>query len=111
MTQKPATKTAEIAAEPAPLASHGASPLTGRFVTPGDKAISHRALILGALAVGRSSIEGLLEAEDVLATANALRQLGVRIEQRDAAWHVHGLGVGGLLMLRRSTVRSNRRRA
>ena len=97
MMQKTAKKSAEIAAEPVPLASHGATPLTGRFATPGDKAISHRALILGALAVGRSSIEGLLEAEDVLATAAALRQLGVRIEKRDAAWHVHGLGVGGLL--------------
>lgn len=81
----------------APLASHRADPLTGRFATPGDKAISHRALILGALAVGHTSIEGLLEAEDVLATAAALRQLGVRIEQRDGAWHVHGLGVGGLM--------------
>ena len=97
MTQKTAKKTAEIPADAAPLASHGATPLTGRFVTPGDKAISHRALILGALAVGHTSIEGLLEAEDVLATTAALRQLGVRIEQRDDAWHVHGLGIGGLL--------------
>lgn len=97
MTEKSAKKTAENRPDRAPLASHGATPLTGRFVTPGDKAISHRALMLGALAVGRSSIEGLLEAEDVLATAAALRQLGVRIEQRDDAWHVHGLGVGGLL--------------
>jgi len=87
----------QIPARSAALASHGASPLTGRFMTPGDKAISHRALILGALAVGRTSIEGLLEAEDVLATAAALRQLGVRIEQREGAWYVHGLGVGGLL--------------
>lgn len=66
-------------------------------MTPGDKAISHSALILGALAVGRTTIEGLLEADDVMATAAALRQLGIRIEQRDNAWHVHGLGVGGLL--------------
>lgn len=87
----------EIPARSAPLASRGASPLTGRFRTPGDKAISHRALILGALAVGHTTIEGLLEAEDVLATAVALRQVGVRIEQRDGAWHVYGLGVGGLL--------------
>ena len=81
----------------APLASHGAEPLKGRFRTPGDEAISHRALILGALAVGRSSIEGLLETEDMLAITAALRQLGARIEQRDGAWYVHGLGVGGLL--------------
>ncbi|KQX38974.1 hypothetical protein ASD04_07915 [Devosia sp. Root436] len=87
----------QIPAKSTPLASHGANPLTGRFMTPGDKAISHRALMLGALAVGHTSIEGLLEAEDVLATAAALRRLGVRIEQRDGAWHVHGLGVGGLL--------------
>jgi 3-phosphoshikimate 1-carboxyvinyltransferase len=86
-----------IPADSAPLASHGANPLSGRFATPGDRAISHRALILGALTVGHSSIEGLPEAEDVLAMAAALRQLGVRIEQRDGAWHVHGLGVGGLL--------------
>jgi 3-phosphoshikimate 1-carboxyvinyltransferase len=86
-----------IPADSAPLASHGANPLSGRFTIPGDKAISHRALILAALAVGRSSIEGLSETEDVLAIAAALRQLGVRIEQRDGAWHVHGLGVGGLL--------------
>lgn len=79
------------------LASHGASPLAGRFSTPGHEGISHLALILAALAVGHSSIEGLLEIEAVLATAAALRQLGVRIEQRDGAWHVHGLGVGGLL--------------
>lgn len=83
--------------EPAPLSSHAANPLNGRFVTPGDKAISHRALLLGALAVGRTTIEGLLEAEDVLATAAALRQLGVRIDGRDGAWHVYGLGVNGLL--------------
>jgi 3-phosphoshikimate 1-carboxyvinyltransferase len=86
-----------IPAQRLPLASHGASPLSGRFATPGDKAISHRALILAALAVGHSSIEGLPEVEDVLAIAAALRQLGVRIEQRDGAWHVYGLGVGGLL--------------
>lgn len=87
----------DIPAAAAPLTSHGATPLTGRLATPGDKAISHRALMLSALAVGRSSIEGLLEAEDVLATAAALRQLGVRIEPHDGVWHVYGLGVGGLL--------------
>ena len=86
-----------IPASSAPLASHGANPLTGRFATPGDRTISHRALILTALAVGRSTIEGLLEVDEVLATAAVLRQLGVRIEQRDEAWYVHGLGVGGLL--------------
>jgi 3-phosphoshikimate 1-carboxyvinyltransferase len=92
------TETAHpIPADSAPLASHGASPLSGRFTPPGDAAISHAALVVAALAVGRSSIEGLLESGDVLATIACLRQLGVRIEQRDGAWHVHGLGVGGLL--------------
>lgn len=87
----------EPATNPTPLASHGADPLTGRLGTPGDRAIAHRALILGALTVGHTSIEGLPETPDVLATAAALRQLGVRIESHDGAWHVHGLGVGGLL--------------
>ncbi|WP_332702668.1 3-phosphoshikimate 1-carboxyvinyltransferase [Devosia sp.] len=87
----------EIPASPVPLASHGADPLTGRFVTPGDKAISHGALVLGALAVGRTTIEGLLESAEVMAMAVALRQLGVRIEASGGAWYVHGLGVGGLL--------------
>lgn len=82
---------------PIALAAHGADPLSGRFATPGDKAVSHRALVLSALAVGCSTIERLLEANDVLATAAALRQLGVGIEERDGAYHVHGLGVGGLL--------------
>ncbi|MDB5615357.1 MAG: aroA [Devosia sp.] len=80
-----------------PLASHGASPLTGSFLTPGDKAISHRVLIIAGLAVGRTTIEGLLDAEDVQSTAAALRQLGVRIDADDHAWWVHGLGVGGLM--------------
>lgn len=87
----------EISAGPAPLASHGADPLAGRFATPGDRAISHGALVLGALAVGRTSIEGLQESAEVMATAAALRQLGVRIEASDGAWYVHGLGMGGLL--------------
>jgi len=97
MTQKTVKKTAENRPGRMPLASHGATPLTGRFVIPGDKAISHRALILAALAVGHSSIAGLLDAEDIQATAAVLRQLGVGIERWDDAWHVHGLGVGGLL--------------
>lgn len=88
---------AENPVDPAPLASHGSSPLAGRFATPGDKSISHRALLIAALAVGRTTLEGLLDAQDVQATAAALRQLGVRIEQHDAVWHVHGLGVGGLM--------------
>ncbi|MFA5964329.1 MAG: 3-phosphoshikimate 1-carboxyvinyltransferase [Sphingomonas sp.] len=75
-----------------------ASCLSGRVTVPGDKSISHRALMLSALAVGESRVEGLLEGEDVLATAAAMRAMGATIE-RDAAgtWHIHGVGVGGLL--------------
>jgi 3-phosphoshikimate 1-carboxyvinyltransferase len=72
--------------------------LNGVATVPGDKSISHRALMLSALAVGESRIEGLLEGEDVLATAAALRAMGATIERgADAAWTVHGVGVGGLL--------------
>ena len=63
---------------------------------PGDKSISHRALILGALATGETKISGLLEAEDVLNTASAMRALGADIVRaEDGTWHVHGVGVGG----------------
>jgi len=72
--------------------------LSGTISVPGDKSISHRALMFSALAVGRSRVEGLLEGEDVLSTAAALRAMGARIE-RDAGgvWHIDGVGVGGLL--------------
>ena len=64
---------------------------------PGDKSISHRALILGALAVGQTTVDGLLEAEDVLATAQALQAMGADIARDDTGrWHIHGVGVGGL---------------
>jgi 3-phosphoshikimate 1-carboxyvinyltransferase len=64
---------------------------------PGDKSLSHRALLLGALAVGESRISGLLEGEDVLARAAALRSLGVELERRgEGRWLVHGRGLGGL---------------
>lgn len=73
-------------------------PLTGRVRVPGDKSISHRALMLSALAVGESTIDGLLEGEDVLATAAALTAMGAAIERADnGRWTVHGVGVGGLL--------------
>ena len=74
-----------------------AGPLTGRIRVPGDKSISHRALMFGALAVGRSRISGLLEGEDVLATAAALRAMGAQIERDGEEWVVDGVGVGGLL--------------
>ncbi len=65
---------------------------------PGDKSISHRSLILGAMAVGETRVSGLLEGEDVLATAAAMRAMGADVyRDDDATWHVHGVGVGGLL--------------
>ncbi len=70
--------------------------MTGRVRVPGDKSISHRALILGALAVGETRISGLLEGEDVLNTAKAMRALGAKVERTGAfAWSVRGVGVAG----------------
>lgn len=81
-----------------PLASRQCGPLNGRARVPGDKSISHRALMLGALAVGETVITGLLEAEDVMNTAAAMRAFGASVERDDAGiWRVRGLGVGGLL--------------
>ncbi|MEI6486440.1 MAG: 3-phosphoshikimate 1-carboxyvinyltransferase [Sphingomonadales bacterium] len=84
--------------QPQPLSLASAGPLTGDVTVPGDKSISHRALMLGALAVGETRISGLLEGEDVLATAAAMRAMGASIT-RDGpgAWRVSGVGVGGLL--------------
>lgn len=83
---------------PQPLSLRTDGPLRGTVRVPGDKSISHRALMLGALAVGETRITGLLDGEDVLATAAALRAMGVTIERRpDREWRVHGVGVGGLL--------------
>ncbi len=73
-------------------------PLRGRIRVPGDKSISHRALMLSALAVGESRISGLLEGDDVLATAAAMRAMGADVERTgDGQWCVHGVGVGSLL--------------
>nr|WP_176592850.1 3-phosphoshikimate 1-carboxyvinyltransferase [Sphingobium sp. EM0848] len=72
--------------------------LSGSITVPGDKSISHRSLMLSALAVGESRVEGLLEGEDVLATAAAMRAMGADIRRNaDGIWHIHGVGVGGLL--------------
>ncbi len=80
-----------------PATSRRAGPLRGEAAVPGDKSISHRALILAALAVGESAIGGLLEGDDVLRTARAVRALGAEVERGDGgAWRVHGVGVGGL---------------
>ena len=79
-----------------PLTARRGRPLSGRARVPGDKSISHRALILGALAVGTTRISGLLEGEDVLNTAKAMRALGARVERTgEGAWRVDGVGVAG----------------
>ncbi len=83
---------------PSPLSLSASGPLAGTVTVPGDKSISHRSLMLGALAVGETIVSGLLEGEDVLATAAAMRAMGARIERRESGtWHIHGVGVGGLL--------------
>src|SRR5690606_33701563 len=83
---------------PTPRRFSAAGPLRGAIRVPGDKSISHRAVMLGALAVGETRITGLLEGEDVLATAAAMRAMGASAERTgEGDWHVHGVGVGGLL--------------
>jgi len=83
---------------PSPRLFKPSRPLHGAISVPGDKSISHRALMLSALAVGESAITGLLEGEDVLSTAAAMRAMGADIERGDdGVWRVHGVGVGGLL--------------
>ena len=83
-------------AAPSPLTSRASAPLKGRIRVPGDKSISHRALILGALSLGETVVEDLLEGEDVLNTAAVLRALGARIERdRAGHWRIRGVGVGG----------------
>jgi 3-phosphoshikimate 1-carboxyvinyltransferase len=73
-------------------------PLRGSVRVPGDKSISHRSLMLSALAVGESKVTGLLEGEDVLATAAAMRAMGATVERiGEGEWRIHGVGVGGLL--------------
>ena len=80
-----------------PLTAHPSGALAGTALTPGDKSISHRALLIGALAVGRTRVAGLLAGDDVLRTASCCRALGARIERHaDGAWTVDGVGVGGL---------------
>ena len=74
-----------------------ANALSGNITVPGDKSVSHRALILGSIAVGETHVEGLLEGEDVMAAAAAMRALGAQISRDDAGlWTVIGCGVGGL---------------
>ena len=77
------------------ITSHKSGPIRGQAVVPGDKSISHRSLIFSAMATGRSEINGLLESEDVLATADALKKLGADIYRDGDCWHVTGCGLGG----------------
>ena len=79
------------------LTSRAVNRLAGAAKIPGDKSISHRALMIGAIAVGETRIEGLLQSEDVMRTAEALRRMGVAsARDADGAWRVSGVGVGGL---------------
>ena len=81
---------------PIPMTSSPCGPLQGEAHVPGDKSISHRALLFGAMAVGETKITGLLEGEDVLDTAKAMRAFGAEVTRDgDGVWHVHGVGVGG----------------
>src|SRR5271167_2188469 len=88
MSQLPSASKALISRE-----SRG---LQGAVSVPGDKSISHRALILGTLAEGRTEISGLLESDDILCTARALQNLGANIKKVDNTWTLIGTGLGGL---------------
>ena len=89
-----------MSAQPSPRRFAPSGPLTGRIRVPGDKSISHRSIMLGALAVGETRVTGLLEGEDVMATAAAMRAMGAQVEKTGGEWRVHGVGVGGLLQPR-----------
>lgn len=82
---------------PAPLIARAGRPLRGSCRVPGDKSISHRALMLGGLAVGETRVTGLLEGEDVLATAAAMQAMGADVvREGEGAWRIRGVGIGGL---------------
>lgn len=83
-------------ATPIPMTSSSCGPLSGVAEVPGDKSISHRSLILGAMCVGETTISGLLEGDDVLDTARAMRAFGAEVTDLGGGnWSVHGVGVGG----------------
>ena len=83
-------------AQAIPMTARAGTPLTGVAAVPGDKSISHRSLILGALSVGETRVTGLLEGQDVLDTASAMRAFGATVTQHGpGAWSVQGVGVGG----------------
>ena len=81
-----------------PLRASAAPPLIGRMTVPGDKSISHRAMIFGLLAIGETRVTGLLEGEDVLRSAAAAEALGATVERLEPGhWRIHGVGIGGLM--------------
>jgi len=94
---RPLSKAKPMTQEQARAAAFGASPpLLGTVRVPGDKSISHRALMIAAMALGRSRIHGLSNGADVRSTASALRAMGVRIAPAGDCWEVDGVGTGGL---------------
>jgi len=98
LTTDPTSAHPGLVEGPRPRRFLPAGPLAGRIRVPGDKSISHRALMFGALAVGETRVTGLLEGEDVMATAAALRAMGATIEREgEGTWSIHGVGVGSLL--------------
>ena len=78
-----------------PMTARLSSGLSGTAHVPGDKSISHRSIILGAMSVGETKVTGLLEGQDVLDTAKAMRAFGAEVEKTGDTWHIHGVGVGG----------------
>ena len=81
---------------PIPMTSRKGAALKGTAIIPGDKSVSHRSLILGALAVGETKITGLLEGQDVLDTGKAMAAFGADVQRLgEGEWSVHGVGVGG----------------
>lgn len=78
---------------PSQLTSRRASALTGTVRAPGDKSMSHRSMILGGMASGVTEVEGLLEGDDVLATARAVEAFGAKVERTgDGRWRIEGAG-------------------
>ena len=86
---------------PLPMSSERVTNLRGQAKVPGDKSISHRSLILGALSVGQTKIHGLLEGQDVIDTAKAMSSFGALVEKHENVyWTVDGFGVGGAALIK-----------
>ena len=82
---------------PKPMLAKKSPALSGDITVPGDKSISHRSIMFGALSIGKTTVKGMLEGEDVLATASAFRKMGADIKKtEDGTWTIHGVGLGGL---------------